>query len=369
MSLSTLDRNAAAPASASAFASANSDDGWLIRCCERGWLPDALIRFGMRRLMAQRLRDEGIGDGELRAQRLNRLLDELRASPIAIETQAANTQHYEVPASFFHLHLGAHLKYSCCLYPEGNETLTQAETAMLELYALRAELADGQRVLDLGCGWGSLSLWLAARYPNSQIVALSNSHGQRAFIEGEAAGRGLTNLEVVTGNIVDFEFSGDQLAGGFDRVVSIEMFEHMKNYGLLLARIARWMRDDAKLFVHIFAHRTLAYHFQVKDGSDWMSKYFFTGGTMPSNDLLLHFQDDLRMERQWWVSGTHYERTANQWLAALDAVKDRVMPMLVDTYGSHDAGIWLQRWRMFYMAVAELFGYANGNEWGVGHYR
>jgi cyclopropane-fatty-acyl-phospholipid synthase len=240
---------------------------------------------------------------------------------------------------------------------------------MLELYATRAELTDGQRVLDLGCGWGSLSLWLAARYPNSQIVALSNSLGQRLFIESRAAERGLTNLKVITGNIVDFEFSEAQLAGGFDRVLSIEMFEHMKNYGLLLAKIARWMRDSAKLFVHIFVHRTLAYHFQVEDGSDWMSKYFFTGGTMPSENLLLNFQDDLRVERQWWVSGTHYERTANHWLTALDAAKDRVMPMLVDTYGARDAAIWLQRWRMFYMAVAELFGYANGNEWGVGHYR
>ena len=329
MSLSTFDRTLPPPASTT------PDDGWLIRCCERGWLPDMLIRLGMRQLMGHRLRDEAIHDGELRARRLNHLLDDLRSSPIAIETQAANAQHYEVPASFFHAHLGPHLKYSCCLYPEGKETLAQAETAMLELYATRAELVDGQR----------------------------------AFIEGQAAERGLTNLKAVTGNIVDFEFSEALLAGGFDRVVSIEMFEHMKNYGLLLAEIARWMRDDAKLFVHIFAHRTLAYHFQVQDGSDWMSKYFFTGGTMPSENLLLNFQDDLRMERQWWVSGTHYERTANQWLAALDAAKDRVLPMLVDTYGARDAALWLQRWRMFYMAVAELFGYANGNEWGVGHYR
>ena len=366
MSPSTLDPTLPQPP---ASAPAAPDDGWLIRCCERRWLPDPLIRLGMRQLMGQRLRDEAINDGELRARRLNRLLDDLRTSPIAIETQAANTQHYEVPASFFHAHLGPHLKYSCCLYPEGKETLAQAETAMLELYATRAELTDGQRVLDLGCGWGSLSLWLAARYPNSQIVALSNSLGQRLFIESRAAERGLTNLKVITGNIVDFECSEAQLAGGFDRVLSIEMFEHMKNYGLLLAKIARWMRDSAKLFVHIFVHRTLAYHFQVEDGSDWMSKYFFTGGTMPSENLLLNFQDDLRVGRQWWVSGTHYERTANHWLTALDAAKDRVMPMLVDTYGARDAAIWLQRWRMFYMAVAELFGYANGNEWGVGHYR
>ena len=341
---------------------------WRIQCCERGWLPDRLIRFGMRQLMRQRLRDEAIHDGERRSQRLNRLLDELRASPIAIETQAANSQHYELPAAFFHAHLGPHLKYSCCLYPQGDETLAQAENAMLELYAARAGLADGQRMLDLGCGWGSLSLWLAARYPRARIVALSNSHRQRAFIEAAAVRRGLTNLMVVTGNVVDFEFSDAQRAGGFDRVLSIEMFEHMKNYSLLLAKIARWMRDDARLFVHIFVHRTLAYHFQVQDGSDWMSKYFFTGGTMPSEALLLNFQDDLRVTRQWWVSGTHYERTANQWLAALDAARDEVMPMLVDTYGVRDAPTWFQRWRMFYMAVAELFGFAGGNEWGVGHY-
>jgi cyclopropane-fatty-acyl-phospholipid synthase len=345
------------------------DDGWLIRCCEHGWVPDGVIRIGMRRLMLQRLREESLNDNEIRSQRLNRLLDDLRASPIAIETQAANIQHYELPASFFSEHLGPQLKYSCCLYPKGAETLEQAETAMLELYALRAELADGQRVLDLGCGWGSLSLWMAARYPRSQIVALSNSRSQRAFIEARAAQRGLTNVQVVTGNIVDFEFDDAQLAGGFDRVVSVEMFEHMKNYGLLLQKIARWMRKDAKLFVHIFAHRILAYHFEAEDRSDWMSRYFFTGGTMPSENLLLNFQDHLRVERQWWISGTHYERTATQWLAALDAAKIRVMPILIDTYGAHNAAIWLQRWRMFYMAVAELFGFAGGNEWGVAHYR
>jgi cyclopropane-fatty-acyl-phospholipid synthase len=343
-------------------------DGALIHWCERGWLPDGLVRLGMRQLLRRRLRDEGAWDGERRARRLNRLLDELRASPIAIDTQAANTQHYEVPPGFFEAHLGTQLKYSCCLYPSGAETLDQAESAMLAQYAERAELADGQRILDLGCGWGSLALWLAARYPNARIVALSNSRGQRAFIEARAAERGLLNLSVVTGNIVDFDFTAAQLGAGFDRIVSIEMFEHMKNYTLLLAKLARWMHDDAKLFVHIFVHRTLAYHFQVEDGSDWMSKYFFTGGTMPSEALLLNFQDDVRVVRQWWVSGTHYERTANHWLAALDAARERVMPTLVATYGANDSALWFQRWRMFYMAVAELFGFARGNEWGVGHY-
>ncbi|WP_438395056.1 SAM-dependent methyltransferase [Caballeronia sp. DA-9] len=344
-------------------------DSWLIDWCERGRIPDALVRLGMRRLMRQRLRDEGINDGEARSRRFNRLIDELRASPIAIETQAANSQHYEVPAGFFHAHLGEHLKYSCCLYRTGSETLDQAETAMLEEYAVRAQLYDGQRILDLGCGWGSLSLWLAEKYPRSKIVALSNSQGQRESIQAAAAERGLANLNVVTGNIVDYEFEPGLLGEGFDRVLSIEMFEHMKNYRLLLSKISGWMREDAKLFVHVFAHRTLAYHFEVKDGSDWMSKYFFTGGTMPSESLLLHFQDDLTIDRQWWLSGTHYERTANHWLENLDAARDELMPLLVQTYGAADAPVWFQRWRMFYMAVAELFGYAKGIEWGIAHYR
>jgi cyclopropane-fatty-acyl-phospholipid synthase len=347
-------------------------DGWLIRACERGAVPDVAIRAGMRLLMRQRLRDEHAHDGERRAEAFARLLAELRASPIAVETQAANAQHYELPNTFFHAHLGPHLKYSCGYYPCGNETLAQGESAMLELYAARAGLADGQRILDLGCGWGSLSLWLAARYPGARIVALSNSAGQRAFIEARIAERGLTNLRVLTGNIVDFDFTGalSDLRGehGFDRVLSVEMFEHMKNYELLLAKIARWLREDGKLFVHIFAHPTLAYHFEVRDGSDWMSRYFFTGGTMPSQALLLNFQDDLRVTRQWRIDGRHYERTSNLWLASLDAARERVLPILSETYGARDAAIWLQRWRMFYMAVAELFGYAGGSEWGVAHY-
>ncbi|VWC59553.1 methyltransferase type 11 [Burkholderia contaminans] len=348
------------PASAAA-----PNDAWLIRCCERGWLPDRLIRAGMRSLMRQRLRDEHADDGERRAAAYDTLVRELGASPIAIETLAANTQHYEVPGSFFEAHLGPRLKYSCGYYPRGDETLSQAEEAMLALYAQRARLEDGQRILDLGCGWGSLSLWLAERYPAAQIVGLSNSHGQRHFIERCAAQRGLTNLRIVTGNVVEFDF--DPADAGFDRVLSIEMFEHMKNYGQLLAKIARWMHDDGKLFVHIFAHKLLAYHFAVHDDTDWMSRYFFTGGTMPSANLLLRFQDDVRIARQWWLDGTHYARTANQWLASLDAARPRAMPIFETVYGA-DARIWFQRWRMFYMAVAELFGYADGQEWGVAHY-
>lgn len=343
--------------------------GSIIDWCERGLVPDPLTRFGMRRLMAGRLADESVGGDEGRVARLSQLVRELRNSPIAIETQAANAQHYEVPSEFFRMHLGAHLKYSCCLYRTGQESLDQAEAAMLALYAVRAGLADGQHILDLGCGWGSLSLWLAERYPSARIVGLSNSHGQRMFIEAEAQRRGLTNLVIVTGDVSSFEFEPALLAQGFDRVVSIEMFEHLKNYAYLLAKIARWLRHDGELFVHIFAHRTLAYHFQVAGPSDWMTRYFFTGGLMPSQALLLNFQDHLQAVDQWWLDGRHYERTANHWLVRLDAVRAPVEKLFAETYGRDEAARWLQRWRMFYMAVAELFGYRDGSEWGVAHYR
>jgi len=336
--------------------------------CERGLIPDVLARRGMRGLMKQRLLDEAIDNGEERSRRFNRLLGELRSSPIAIETQGANSQHYEVPAAFFHAHLGPRLKYSGCLYQSGRETLAQAEEAMLALYAERAQLRDGQRILDLGCGWGSLSLWLAERYPNAQIVGLSNSHGQRTFIEQQASARGLKNLQIITGNVVDFDFAAGGVAADFDRVMSIEMFEHMKNYQLLLAKVARWMKPEGKLFVHVFAHRLLAYHFEVQDGTDWMTQYFFIGGTMPSESLFAYFQDDVKLLRHWWVSGQHYERTANHWLANMDRARAQIMPLFRSTYGERDAAVWFQRWRMFYMAVAELFGYEQGNQWGVAHY-
>lgn len=340
----------------------------VIDLCERGLIPDPLTRYGMRKLMEKRLVDEANGDGELRSRRFNTFLAELKAAPIAIETKAANEQHYEVPAAFFHKHLGPQLKYSCCLYPTGNESLAEAEEHMLKLYAERAGLKDGMRILDVGCGWGSLSTWLARQYPNSQIVGLSNSNGQREFIQARARERGLGNLTIYTGNIVSFDFSAEQLGAGFDRVMSIEMFEHMKNYGLLLEKISRWMKADAKLFVHIFVHKLLAYHFEDKEQDDWMSRYFFTGGTMPSENLLLHFQDHVKIETQWWVDGRHYEKTSNHWLAGLDANKAECMEILKKGYGEKEALLWFNRWRMFYLAVAEFFGYAEGNEWGVGHY-
>ncbi len=338
----------------------------VIELCERGLMPDGLTRYGMRQLIARRLRDEGADDSELASSKRQLILDHLRSSPIAIETDAANAQHYEVPAEFFHQHLGPRLKYSCCLYSTGTETLAQAEELMLAQYAERAGLQDGMRILDLGCGWGSLSLWLAQHFPSSQIVGLSNSHGQREFIEAQARARGFSNLTIVTGNIVELQQL--PVEADFDRIMSIEMFEHMRNYGLLLARLSGWLKPKGKLFVHIFAHRHLTYFFEDKADDDWMTRYFFTGGIMPSDSLLAHFQDDVVLQRQWWVDGRHYEKTANHWLAGMDATKQQVMPLLVATYGADQAAIWFQRWRMFYMAVAELFGYDQGREWGVGHY-
>ena len=341
----------------------------LIDACERGWIPDALARTGMRRLITRRLADEANQDGVVRAERMHAFVQELRASPIAINTGDANAQHYEVPAQFFHQHLGPRLKYSCCLYPTGSEDLAQAEEAMLRLYAERAGVAEGQRILDLGCGWGSLGLWVAEHYPGAQVVGLSNSVGQREWIMAQAAARGLDNLTIVTGDITEFDFPADGVEAGFDRIISIEMFEHMKNYGALLAKLAGWLRDaDSRLFVHIFAHKLLAYHFEDRSRDDWMTRYFFSGGTMPSENLFLHFQDDLKVVRQWWVSGQHYERTANQWLAGMDGNRDAILATFRDSDYRAEPEIWFQRWRMFYMAVAELFGMDHGNEWGVAHY-
>ena len=340
-----------------------------IDLAERRWLPDSLVRRGMRRLVGKRLKSETAGDAEERAARLRQFVRELDESPIAIETQAANRQHYEVPAPFFRLHLGPRMKYSCCLFATGRESLSGAEEAMLACYADRAALADGQRILDLGCGWGSFALWAAARFPRSTVVGLCNSVGQRQYIEAAAVQRGLTNLIVRTGDMVDFEFDADDLGGGFDRIVSIEMFEHMKNYRRLFAKVAGWLAHDGRLFVHVFANREVAYHFEDRGRDDWMSRHFFTGGTMPSFDLFTHFDDDLQVEKRWWISGRHYQRTANDWLRHMDAAEDAIMKIFRATYGEADARIWFSRWRMFYMAVAELFGFDDGRQWGVAHYR
>ncbi|PZO07681.1 MAG: SAM-dependent methyltransferase [Lysobacteraceae bacterium] len=337
----------------------------LIDLCERGLLPDALTRLGIRRLNAQRLRDEGALDVQAADQRFRTLLDELRQSPIAIETAAANEQHYEVPTRFFELCLGKRLKYSSCLYATGSEDLDTAEEAMLALYGQRAELADGQRILELGCGWGSLTLWMAQQFPNARITGVSNSRTQREHILAQAARRGLGNVDIITCDVNRLELP----EGEFDRTVSIEMFEHMRNYQHLLGNVSRWLKPGGKLFVHIFCHRSLMYPFQTQGEDNWMGRYFFTGGLMPSADTLLHFQRDLNIEQRWLLPGTHYQRTADHWLENQDRNREEVMSVLVQAYGAADAALWNQRWRMFWMACAELFGHADGNEWLVAHYR
>ena len=326
---------------------------------ERGLVPDPLLRFGIRRICQHRLRQLR----HARPDALARHVQALRQSPVAAQPEAANAQHYEVPSGFFAAVLGPRLKYSCCTWNDQALSLADAEIAALVQVQNRADLDDGQRILELGCGWGSLTLWKAERLPNAQITAVSNSHGQREFIEQQARERGLHNVRLITADANTL-----RLEGPFDRVVSIEMFEHMRNWEALLSRIAGWLSDDGKLFVHVFAHERYAYLYEDQGPSDWMARHFFTGGQMPSQDLLLEFHNDLVVTEQWRLGGEHYAKTSNAWLANLDLHRDEALAALGTVTDQDEVQRAYHRWRIFFMACAELFGYRDGREWGVSQY-
>jgi len=330
----------------------------VIRAVESRPIPDTATRFGIGVLVG-RTRRTLAKAGSVDEKQFARTMADYS---IAEHARAANEQHYELPPEFFGLTLGPNRKYSCCLYPKGNESLAEAEIAALEQTVEHAGLGDGQSILELGCGWGSLTLYIAERFPAARIVAMSNSTPQRLHIEAEALARGLRNVEVITADMNGFE-----PRERFDRIVSVEMFEHMSNWRDLLARIRSWLEPEGRLFVHVFSHRHSPYRFDHRDDADWIARHFFTGGIMPSHGLIGHFADCFAIERDWRWNGMHYARTARQWLARFDDNYKRIGEILADVYG-RDAALWRRRWRLFYLATEGLFGHDQGREWGVSHY-
>jgi cyclopropane-fatty-acyl-phospholipid synthase len=331
----------------------------IIETAERVPLPDPVIRAAIQRLCSRTATRLSRGNAESDAA----FARQMAAHAIAEHTDAANTQHYEIPAAFFARVLGPNRKYSSCFYPSPRTTLQEAEEEALRQTVDHADLAEGQSILELGCGWGSLSLWMARQFPGSEITAVSNSHSQRIYIQSEAAARGLTNLRVTTADMNVF-------APGrpFDRIVSVEMFEHMTNWRELMTRVRSWLAPEGRFFMHIFTHRSGAYLFDRTDSEDWIARHFFTGGVMPSHGLIRQYSDLFEVEQEWRWSGTHYQRTAIDWLGNFDAHRDEIEGILRQVYGN-DTSLWMQRWRWFFLATAGLFGYADGNEWGVSHFR
>lgn len=340
-----------------------------ITLAERGLLPDCILRAGIRHLSEVRLQEINANDCEAGIQLQAEFIQSMNEAPIALVPELANEQHYEVPAKFFQLCLGKHRKYSSCFWLPDTKTLDEAEANALRLSCEHADLQDGQTILELGCGWGSLTLWMAEHYPNSKITAVSNSNSQREYILATAASRGLNNVQVITCDMNRFDPADFNIKHGFDRVVSVEMFEHMRNHQVLYKKVHDWLVPKGKFFMHIFVHRSTPYAFEVRGNDDWMSQFFFSGGMMPSDDLPLYFQDHLKIVRRWRWDGTHYEKTANAWLQNMDAHDDEIAMILAQTYGANEMEKWRSRWRIFYMACAELFGYKNGQEWWVTHYQ
>ena len=335
----------------------------LIDLAEKGIIPDYFIRQGIVRNCENRLNNENVSNTEKVSSKKQSWIQQMKDSPIALVPEKANEQHYEVPPAFFENVLGKHLKYSSGYWPDGVNSLDESEESMLKLSFERAQLIDGDSILELGCGWGSLTCYMASKLPNSKITAVSNSKDQKEHILNRCKNQGLDNIEVITADMNDFETENK-----YDRVVSIEMFEHMRNYKKLLSKISSWLNDDGKLFIHIFTHQSVVYPFENQGEADWMAREFFSGGMMPSHDLLLHFQDDLIIDDVWSMLGTHYEKTSLAWVNKMDANKDSIMKIFLKTYGD-DAKLWFQRWRIFFMSCEKLFGYNNGSEWGVSHYR
>ncbi|QXD23605.1 cyclopropane-fatty-acyl-phospholipid synthase family protein [Opitutia bacterium ISCC 51] len=330
-----------------------------IAWAENGRLPYWLIRFGIRKRLAKKLNYES----SVAKEAQDSIVDVLSEKPIAEDTDKANEQHYELPPEFFKTVLGSHLKYSSSIWSPKCESLDQSEKDALELLSQRAQLADGQKVLDLGCGWGSFSLWAAQRFPGSQFVCVSNSKPQGDFIRGQIEEKGIRNLEVRTADMNSFNPGGT-----FDRIVSVEMFEHMRNYEHLLERISSWLHEDGLMFVHIFTHKDFAYTYNAEDESEWMAQYFFTGGVMPSHNLLAQFDKHLRVAGSWRLSGEHYQKTLDAWLEKFDENEESIREIFNECYGKKDTKTWMWRWRLFFLACSELFGYKRGSEWGVSHY-
>jgi cyclopropane-fatty-acyl-phospholipid synthase len=331
----------------------------IIGTAERVPLPDLVIRAAIQRLCSRTATRLATDNAESDAS----FADEMAARAVAEHADAANAQHYEVPAAFFGRVLGPNRKYSSCFYKEPASTLQEAEEEALRQTVAHADLADGQSILELGCGWGSLSLWMARQFPNSEIVAVSNSNSQREYIESEALKRGLNNLRVVTADMNEFDPRQK-----FDRIVSVEMFEHMMNWRELMSRVRSWLTPEGRFLMHIFTHRAGAYLFDRADREDWIAQHFFTGGVMPSHHLVRQYADIFAVEKEWRWSGTHYQRTALDWLSNFDAHRDEIEATFRTVYGN-DTALWMRRWRWFFLATAGLFGYADGSEWGVSHYR